>query len=189
MSKRLRAPHLLFIAAPLLGALLLAAPQQAHAVEDELTLSLGPLWADQRATSAEGQGGFGAAAWLEWHLTDTWGLTAGAQGAYHLSDPDLMLPGLQVYSAWLGGLYTLDITTWVPFVSLAATFYSADPALKDSEGEDAIFGLRAGLGVDWRRYRWFSVGAEGNVHAFLAEVSNYPVYVTALLRFNLHFEL
>lgn len=192
MSKSIHTPSRwtslrLLVVLAALGASLLAT-RPAQAVEDELTIGLGPGYGSLRQT-AEGQSGFGGALYGEYRLTDFWGVTAGAWMSYHLSDQAQSLPGQRVAYGWLGGLYTIDITSFVPFVSLAGTLYNGDPTLVDAEGSDVTGGIKMALGLDYRRYRYFSVGVEGNLHAFLGDVTNYPVLVTTLVRFNFHYEL
>ena len=168
-------------------ALLLLTSRDAHAVEDELTIGLGPGYTDLRL-SLEGQSGFGGGMWAEYRLTDYWGITSGAFASYQISDGEQELPGQTIYHGWLGALYTIDITTFVPFLSLAATWYVGDPALQDAEDMSVDAGLKLGIGMDYRRYRYFSVGVEANLHAFFTDVANYPVFVTTLVRFNYHYE-
>ena len=167
---------------------LLAAPSSAGAVGNELTLGLGPAWADLPTRGPEGQSGVGAGLYAEYRFNNFWGLTAGGFGSYQLSIPEDELGGVRIFSGWVGALYNLDVATYVPFATLAVTAYRADPALEDDEGNPVDAGVKFGLGVDYRRWRHWSFGLEADLHAFLTDPSNYPVYFTTMLRLNYHYE-
>ena len=163
----------------------------AAAIESEFTLGVGPGYTDLPTRGASGQQGFGGGLYGEYRFSDYFGVTAGAYTSYQLSVSEDELPGVGIDSVWFGGLYNIDVATYVPFVSLSLTGYFADPEdqLADDEGNAADLGVRAGLGVDYRRHRHWSFGVEGNFHAFLTDLQNYPVYITTLVRLNFHFEL
>jgi len=168
-------------------AMLLVVSEVA-AIENELTLGLGPGYADLPSQGATGQQGLGTGLYAEYRFSDWWGMTAGGYSSYQLSVAEDELPGVAIHSVWLGMLYNIDVTTYVPFFTLAATAYFADPELEDADGNSVDAGIKFGLGVDYRRHRHWSVGIEGNFHAFVTDVQNYPVYLTTLLRLNYHFE-
>ena len=86
-------------------------------------------------------------------------------------------------------LYNIDVATYVPFVTLGPTLYISSPALEDQEGRKVDAGARVGIGVDWRRYRTWSIGAEVDIHAFATDLGKYPVYLTSMLRVNYHLDL
>jgi hypothetical protein len=171
------------------GLLVLGALAEAGAIENELTLGAGPGYADLPTNGASGQQGLGAGIYAEYRFSDWWGVTAGGYTSYQLSVSEDELPGVALHSAWVGVLYNIDVTTYVPFCSLSGTAYFADPELKDADGNTVNAGLKFGLGVDYRLHRHWSFGLEGNFHAFLTDPQNYPVYLTTLLRLNYHFEL
>ncbi len=178
------------VLAPLLAAsALLLIPLDALAIEGELTLGLGPAYADLPTLGEEGQSGFGGAIFAQVQLDTFWAITAGSTLSYHLSDKKAELPGQRITSLWAGAIYNLDVFTYVPFFSLALTGYLADPDLKDPDGQSADAGAKIGFGVDWRRYRTWSLGAEVNVHAFITDLETYPVFLTTLIRLNYHIEL
>lgn len=176
------------VAGGLAVTIMLLALPEASAIDRELTLGLGPGYTDLPANGSRGQPGLGSGVYAEFRLSDWWGVTAGGYSSYQLSVADDELPGVAINSAWLGVLYNIDVATYVPFVTLAATAYFADPELSDADGHAADAGVKFGLGVDYRRHRHWSLGVEGNFHAFLTDVQNYPVYLTTLLRLNYHFE-
>ncbi|MEO1268703.1 MAG: outer membrane beta-barrel protein [Myxococcota bacterium] len=165
------------------------APTPAQAVEHELTLGLGPTYTDLPTRGSEGQQGIGAGLYGEYRFNNFWGLTFGGMGSYQLSVAEDDLGGIRILSGWAGVIYNLDVATYVPFATLSLTAYNADPALEDDEGNPVDAGVKFGLGVDYRRYRRWSFGVEANLHAFLTDPSNYPVYFTTLLRINYHYAL
>ena len=177
-----------FIAAVVV-LLCVAVPITAAAVEGELTLGLGPGFADLPARGEEGQDGFGAGAYAEYRFDYFWGTTVGAYQSYQLSLSEDDVHGQHITSIWAGVIYNLDVATWVPFATLSATAYISSPQLEDAEGNEVDGGMRLGVGVDWRRYRNWSLGAEVDLHAFLTDLQDYPVYITSFLRLNYHREL
>ncbi len=161
----------------------------AHAVEGEITLGLGPGTANLPLRGSEGQSGFGGGAYAEYRFNHFLGLTLGGHYGYQLSESEEMLAGQHIASFWAGMIYNIDVATYVPFLTLAATSYIARPQLVDGEGNAVDLGLKAGIGVDYRRWRHWSFGLEANLHAFLTDLETYPVYLTTMLRLNYHFEL
>lgn len=164
-------------------------PATADAVEGELTLGLGPGFTDLPVRGPDGQAGLGGGAYAEYRFDLFWGLTAGAYHSYQLSDSKNELGGQGISSIWAGVLLNLDVATYVPFVTLGPTLYLSSPKLEDGMGRDVNAGARFGIGVDWRRYRYWSVGVEMDVHAFATDLGNYPVYLTSFLRVNYHIDL
>lgn len=164
----------------------------AMAADGDITLGLGPSWADLPFRGDEGQSGPGGDLWVEYELDRFWGLTAGVGHSYQLSLPaegdSAGTPGQHITSLWFGALYKLDVATYVPFASLGATAYLANPTLTDKDDQEVHAGARMSLGIDWRRYRSWSLGIEFNLHAFATDLGDYPVYSKALLRMNYHFE-
>lgn len=183
MSKAL-APALSLLCA----AALLAPAVPAHSAEGDLTLGVAPAYTSLPTRGQEGQRGFGASLYSELRFNSFWGLTAGTSWSYQLSSSRDDLPGQHLGALWFGGLYNLDVASYVPFVTLSATAYLSEPTLQDEEGRRVNAGLRAGFGVDYRRSRRWSVGAEADLHSFLTDPGNYPVYLQVLLRLNAHFE-
>jgi hypothetical protein len=163
-------------------------PAAADAVEGELTLGLGPAFTDLPARGETGQEGLGAGFYAEYRFDLFWGITAGGSYSYQLSDPAHDLAGQTIGSAWVGVLYNLDVATYVPFVTLGPTLFFSSPQLED-EGAAVDAGARLGIGVDWRRYRLWSIGGEIDIHAFATNLDQYPVYLTSMLRLNLHIDL
>ncbi len=161
----------------------------SHAVEGELTLGLGPGFTDLPARGEEGQGGFGGGLYAEYRFNLFWGMTAGGYHSYQLSEGKSDLPGQSISSGWVGVIYNLDVATYVPFVTLGPTFFVSSPELEDGQGRKVDAGARLGVGVDWRRYRHWSIGAEIDLHAFATDLGNYPVYLTSMLRMNYHLDL
>jgi hypothetical protein len=178
-----------FTPAALLCAALLAAPSPGQAGEGELTLGLGPSWASLPTRGMEGQSGLGGQLTADLRFGHFWGLTAGVGDGYLLSIPEEDLPGQHLGHLWVGVLYNLDVATYVPFATLSATAYLASPTLEDAEGQEVHAGARFSLGVDVRRHRHFSYGVEAAMHAFLTDLSQYPVFLTASLRLNYHLEV
>ncbi len=185
-----KSPRLTPVAATLalLGALLVHSAE-AHAIEGELTLGLGPVFADLPTLGEEGQGGWGGSVYAQYQLTQFWGLQGGATLAYHTSIRRDELPGQRISSVWFGGIYNIDVFTYVPFISFGATAYQAQPQLSDADGNPVDAGFKFGFGVDYRRWRYWSLGFETNLHAFVTDIQTYPVYLTTLMRLNYHWEL
>lgn len=168
---------------------LTALPAVSGAIEGELTLGLGPGFTDLPTRGDDGQAGFGGGAHAEYRFNLFWGMAGGAYHSYQLSDHGNELAGQSISTAWLGVLYNLDVATYVPFVTFGPTVYLSSPELQDDEGRKVDAGARLGLGVDWRRYRNWSVGLEIDIHAFATDLGRYPVYLTSLLRMNYHIDL
>ena len=160
----------------------------AAAGEGELTLGLGPGHASLPTQSTASQDGVSGSVYAEYQLTSFWGLSAGSTVSYHFSNAEESLPGQRINSLWVGGIYNLDVFTYVPFLSFGLAGYLADPLLVDSDGKDVNLGAKVGFGADWRRWRRWSVGVEINIHAFLTDVETYPVYITSVVRLNHHFD-
>jgi hypothetical protein len=177
------------VVAVLIVLALAALPAVSHAVEGELTLGLGPGFTDLPTHGPDGQPGFGGGLYAEYRFNLWWGMTGGAYHGYQLSDRANELPGQSITSAWVGVLYNIDVATYVPFVTLGPTLYISSPALEDQEGRKVDAGARVGIGVDWRRYRTWSIGAEVDIHAFATDLGKYPVYLTSMLRVNYHLDL
>ncbi len=192
MSKATRVPtavyHYIGLSCVSFCVFMTCSPAVVHAIEDELTVGASPVYSNL-PTEGEGQSGLGGAFYLEYQLSDFWGLSAGVADAYHRSDSKHELPGRNVVSAWIGARYNLDIATYVPFASLSVTGYNASVALRDEEDNVASAGIKFGLGMDYRKWRSFSVGVETNLHAYSSDLQNYPVYVTTLIRLNYHISL
>ena len=164
-------------------------PAVSAAIEGELTLGVGPGFTDLPTRGSEGQSGFGGGAFAEYRFDLFWGVTGGAYHSYQLSRPGDELGGQAITSAWLGVIYNLDVATYVPFVTLGPTIFLSSPELEDEKGRKVDAGARLGVGVDWRRYRDWSVGVEIDLHAFATDLGKYPVYLTSMLRVNYHIDL
>ncbi len=161
----------------------------AQAVEGELTLGMGPTWNQLPTQGSDGQTGYGGQAWAEYRFDHFWGVTFGGGYDIQLSIPEDELAGQHIGQAWAGVIYNLDVATYVPFATFSAASYFAQPALTDPEGTAVNFGARIGVGVDWRRYRHWSIGAEADIHAFFTDLAQYPVYLNVALRLNYHTDL
>lgn len=162
---------------------------ESHAIEGELTLGLGPAWGDLPTRGEDGQSGFGGLVYGEYQLTRFWGVHAGASYTHHLSIDRDELETQRIGSFWVGGRYNFDVFTYIPFLTFGLTAFRAEPTLADADGNEVDAGARFGFGVDWRRWRHWSFGAETNLHAFLTDLQNYPVYLTLQLRISYHWEL
>ena len=163
-----------------LAALLL--PLNALAIEEEWTLGGGPLFAtipDEERVFP----GLGGRVFARYGLTDSMGLDFGLRYAHHFgqeaaSEEEEAIPDVDLLIPNLGFFYALDIITFVPYLVFDATFYLGDSDFDPSQSEAAWgVGIAAGLGLQYRGWRDFSLGAEFNYHAFLADIADYPVYI------------
>ena len=75
-----------------------------------------------------------------------------------------------------GMTYTIDALEWVPWLGLQAGLFVG------SHGETFDQGLAAGLGLDYRPRRNWSVGVEAWYHAMFDRFENFPAMLTVGLR-------
>ena len=80
-----------------------------------------------------------------------------------------------------GVAYVLDVLQWVPWASLELGGYTMQGGAIAGVKLDA--GIAIGLGLDYRLDRSWSVGVAVHQH-FLADLSTYPSFTQALVRFE-----
>jgi hypothetical protein len=138
-----------------------------------------------------GAWGVGGTVHTRYGLTDTLNLNMGVLYAYHFASPvgpEGEVRALQVTIPHVGLVYALDIIEVVPYVLLDLTVYTADwPFFGDNDRSVGV-GALVGLGLDYRRWREWSVGVEVAYHGFLTDIIYYPVYLNINLHASYHYD-
>ncbi len=135
--------------------------------------------------------GVGVTGFVRHGISEEVNLLLGVLYSYHLPAPanDTLeddAPGaIQVIIPHAGVTIALDIIDLVPYISLSGTVYLSDEAFFE-EDRSMGFGLMAGAGLDYRRWRDISLGVELGYHAFLSDMDKYPVYVTLAVHATWH---
>lgn len=78
--------------------------------------------------------------------------------------------------------YVIDILRWVPYIGAQGGVYRLAGGTLESD----VFlpGLSVGAGLDYQLSRRFAIGLAGRQHFMVSQLSTYPSYTTALLRFE-----
>lgn len=177
------------IAGGLLAALTLLVAKDAHAIERQHHLGLGPalgvLSIHNKSTASMGVGG---ALHYAYGLTDQWNLTASVSSvvvAANQKQDFLSSPRNRpatVDNGAVGVAYVIDILRWVPYIGIEGGLYR----LAGGTMSESLFlpGVSAGGGLDYQINRQLAVGAVGRQHFLLGKLSTYPSYTTVVLRFE-----
>lgn len=179
----------------LLVAALLVAPTRALAYEDQAGISLGGGYA-AIASDNPYPNDHGLVLQLEGAigLGDTWELRALASWAIHVGDEPLhrVTGGLEL-------VYLVDILEVVPFLgvgldlptSICSPHLGAD-GITSLCGRGSVwvdFAAHGVVGVDWLVSREWALGVEVRPYVFLTALSDDPVWITAIIRAQLLFEI
>jgi hypothetical protein len=158
---------------PLSIALLAAS---ARAAQDEHALSLGPRYAGVFTTGDDAHG-VGLAVGYRYGLSDFFTLLV--DGGY------AVLPAEPEHFAFVrvGATYTIDALEWVPWLGLALGGYVAPNPDARLDG-----GASAGVGLDYRAQREWSVGVEVWYHALFRQLDTVPAVLTAGLNLTWYLE-
>lgn len=166
---------------------LLAVPTEAHAVERQHHLGLGPtlgiLSVDGKSTMSVGGG---ATLHYAYGLNDQFNLmgelgsevVAAKQRQDFPEAPHNRPARLDHASVGLG--YVIDILTWVPYLTAQVGAHHVAGGTLDSSL--VIPSAQLGLGLDYQLSRSFAVGVAGRQHFLLTKMSDYPSYTTVTLR-------
>ncbi len=158
------------------------APRPLRAGQGEQALHVLPRYA-VRVAGADGASdrhGLGLAAHYGLGLDDFWNLHAGLRylgfvdGA---ADPHLL-------SAQVGVSYAFDVTAWVPYVRLLAEFVTSG----FDAGARLDGGLVVGVGVDYRPWQRFAIGADVHYEALFRDIRQFPALIEAGLRLSVFFD-
>jgi hypothetical protein len=88
----------------------------------------------------------------------------------------------QIDHALVGVGYVIDILRWVPYFGVLAGGYRIAGGTLDSQ--QVILGGAVQLGLDYQLSRQWAVGAAGQQHFLVTQMSTYPSYTTVMLRFE-----
>ena len=158
------------------------ADASAQAGEDEVFLTLGAEYAASpnfRATN-RGVGGSAAAFWGFHRL---WSLGGHAAYAHHFPLRGANeRAGADVFSAFAGPSFNIDVLTVVPFVSVM-------PGIYGESGANLRGGVRSALGFDYRPRRHFAVGADVAWHVVPTVDTGFPGYSVFRVRFSYIWDL
>ena len=168
-------------------------PSHASALEGEWSFGAGGVFASF-PTEEDGLLGVGATAYTRYGLLDQLSINLGVFYNYHPpvtveveGEEEGVVVDLSVVAPHLGLVWALDIIEVVPYVLFDATIYFADATFFREDGRNMGFGMLFGLGMDYRRWKSFSIGCEVAYHAFFNDLTNYPVYINANLHFTYHY--
>jgi len=166
----------------LLGFLAAFGAREAHAYEDQATLSLDVGYAAVLANPDLPPHGAMVGLSGTWGLSDAFSIGARLAYAAHPGDPLLHvgIAGVEV-------VYLLDIVTVVPFFGLGT-----DAILTAADGGAGVdWGLHAVLGLDWLVSREWIVGVDIRPYVLplsLADNGVDPVYLSVSLRASMVFD-
>ena len=165
----------------------LSAPQvAAQAGEDEVFLTVGPEYASAPNFRSENRG-VGGSVGTFWGFHRLWSVGGHLAYSRHFSLPSASEnESANVFSAFVGPSFNLDVLSVVPFVSLAPGVYVDGGALGPG---DAHFGVRGALGFDYRPSRHFAAGADIAWHVIPAESSGFPGYSVFRVRLSYVWDL
>jgi len=171
------APQRSLIIASLALLVIGATPDIARGEEGEVSVSAGGTvarWASADTSTVEG----GLALGATWWLTDFWSAGLRLRGVGTLSGPDAPAPAA---SAHLEARYVLDALTWVPWVCAGA---GGSWGGSSGPGGGTAGLVHAGLGLDYRPRRVWSVGIAGRYHLALTDLDQTtgPLELSLILR-------
>jgi hypothetical protein len=158
----------------------------AQAGEDEVFLTAGAEYSTAPNFRSENRGVGGSLAAF-WGIHRLW--SVGGQVAYsrHFTLPSSATrESGNVFSAFVGPSFNVDVLSVVPFLSLAPGVYADGGAL----GEGNVhFGVRGALGFDYRPSRHFAAGADIAWHVIPMESLGFPGYSVFRVRLSYVWDL
>ncbi len=151
----------------------------AQAGEDEVFLTGGAEFSSAPNFRSENRGVGGSVAAF-WGVHELWsiGVQLGYSRHFQLPSSDEG-PAGNVFSAFVGPSFNLDVLAVVPFISLMPGVYVDGGTLGDA---DVHWGVRAALGFDYRPSRNFAAGADVAWHMIPPGSSGFPGYSVVRLR-------
>ncbi|MFT6399348.1 MAG: hypothetical protein ACJAYU_004113 [Bradymonadia bacterium] len=159
---------------------------QAQAGEDEIFLTAGPEFA-ATPNFRSGNRGVGGSVAAFWGFHELW--SVGGQLGYsrHFQLPTAEDgPSGNVFSAFVGPSFNLDVLAVVPFISVMPGLYVDDDLLGPG---NAHFGVRGALGFDYRPSRNFAVGADVAWHVVANVWEGFPGYSVVRIRLSYIWDL
>jgi hypothetical protein len=160
-------------------------PAHAQAGKDEIQIAIGPVFAGAPSFASPVRGP-GVQASAFWGLTSSWsvGGVANWTALSGTSESGTEIAGSRV-GLFAGPAYNIDVITFVPYVSITPGVQYGPP----EDGEPAWHAVvRGAVGVDYRRWRHWAVGAQVEWHAALPQVLDYPSESVVWLRLVYVFE-
>lgn len=158
----------------------------AQAGEDEVFFTVGPEYAaapNFRATNR----GVGGSLGTFWGFHRLWSLGGHVAFAHHFPLRGAEeRGGANVFSAFAGPSFNIDVLTVVPFVSLMPGVYADGGALGDGS---VLAGVRGALGFDYRPRRHFSVGSDIAWHVVPVADGGFPGYSVFRIRLSYIWDL
>ena len=166
----------------LTSSLLILSAVNSAAEEREIQITFGPAYASLPAIE-EGVAGFGGGLQVTYKFNEFWLASVGGVYSYHL--PFEEDSQINLFSAYMEVIYNIDVIDVIPFACLGATVHVSDKDLFSDNSSPLAFGIKGGLGFDYRRSKNWSIGIELNYHAFIPDITVYPVFITALIRISI----
>jgi hypothetical protein len=170
-------------------ALSVAAPRPARAIERQQHFGLDPslsmLKVDDKSTVSTG---VGIGAHYTYGIDDQFNFMAELNASIVAADQKQDTPSSphtrpsQVGHALAGVGYVFDVLRWVPYFGIVAGGYRLAGGTLDSA--QLVFGGAVQLGLDYQLSRQWAIGAAGQQHFLLTQMSTYPSYTTVMLRFE-----
>ena len=169
------------------GALLCASPREAQAIERQHHFGLDPTLALLKVDDKSGMStGLGLGAHYTYGLNDQFNFMAELNASFMPSGEkleDATTPHTrptQIGHALAGIGYVIDVLRWVPYFGVLAGGYRLAGGTLDNQL--FIVGGAVQLGLDYQLSRQWAIGAAGQQHFLLTQISTYPSYTTVMLR-------
>jgi len=173
----------------LFGAALVCAPGSAAAFEKQHHLGLSPgLAVLNVADKSTASVGAGLSLHYAYGLTDQFNFMV--EGGTHVVALDQQLDSREtprtfparVDQAGVGIGYVLDVLRWVPYFGVLGTGYVVSGGTVETP--KVIVGVAIAAGLDYQITRHVAVGLGLRQHFMASELSTYPTYTVAQLRFE-----
>ena len=177
------------LAAGVVVAALCAAPREAHAIERQHHFGLDPTLAllkvDDKSSMSTA---VGLGAHYTYGLNDQFNFMAELNASFMVQGEKLETPvtprtrPTQIDHALVGVGYVLDVLRWVPYFGILAGGYRLAGGTLDEQL--IVIGGAVQLGLDYQLSRQWAIGAAGQQHFLVTQMSTYPSYTTVMLRFE-----
>jgi hypothetical protein len=179
-----------FTLAPFAVAVALcASPREARAIERQHHFGLDPTLALLKVDDKPSMStGVGLGAHYTYGVNDQFNFMAELNASFMLEGEKLEAPTTphtrptQIDHALVGVGYVIDVLRWVPYFGVLAGGYRIAGGTLDNQ--QVILGGAVQLGLDYQLSRQWAIGAAGQQHFLVTQMSTYPSYTTVMLRFE-----